>query len=197
MDENKLRFGVGVLVISAIGIGIILTFLFGAFPSVLNRDYTLPLFFHRPRVSAPTRRSFETVCGSVASRISNCVMKAVFWSRCRWIATRTDAQFRAPYRRWEFRHRRFQIGVRLSQDRLMLAFDLRRRSRDHPTPYTDGEFLDYGTKSESLFEMQNDLQSTFDAIRSAGESIVFAAESVNQLAMEVRKCRRWNRFESR
>ena len=35
MDENRLRFGVGVLVISAIGIGIILTFLFGAFPSVL------------------------------------------------------------------------------------------------------------------------------------------------------------------
>ena len=34
MDENRLRFGVGVLVISAIGIGIILTFLFGAFPSV-------------------------------------------------------------------------------------------------------------------------------------------------------------------
>ena len=31
MDENRLRFGVGVLVISAIGIGIILTFLFGAF----------------------------------------------------------------------------------------------------------------------------------------------------------------------
>ena len=34
MDENKLRFGVGVLVISAIGIGIILVFLFGEFFSV-------------------------------------------------------------------------------------------------------------------------------------------------------------------
>ncbi len=45
MDENKLRFGVGVLVISAIGIGIILTFLFGAFPSVLQRDYTLSVVF--------------------------------------------------------------------------------------------------------------------------------------------------------
>ncbi|EMI23050.1 Mammalian cell entry related domain protein [Rhodopirellula maiorica SM1] len=45
MDDNKLRFGVGVLVVSAIGIGIILTFLFGAFPNVLNQDYTLLVEF--------------------------------------------------------------------------------------------------------------------------------------------------------
>lgn len=41
MDDTKLRFGVGVLVLSAIGVGIILTFLFGAFPAVLARTYTL------------------------------------------------------------------------------------------------------------------------------------------------------------
>ena len=45
MDENKLRFGVGVLVIAAIGVGIILTFLFGAFPAVLNREYELVVKF--------------------------------------------------------------------------------------------------------------------------------------------------------
>jgi phospholipid/cholesterol/gamma-HCH transport system substrate-binding protein len=45
MDENKLRFGVGVLVISAIGIAIILTFLFGAFPNVLSEQYTLMVQF--------------------------------------------------------------------------------------------------------------------------------------------------------
>ena len=45
MDENRLRFGVGVLVISAIGIGIILTFLFGAFPNVLSEQYTLLVRF--------------------------------------------------------------------------------------------------------------------------------------------------------
>jgi phospholipid/cholesterol/gamma-HCH transport system substrate-binding protein len=54
------------------------------------------------------------------------------------------------------------------------------------TPYGDGEFLDYGTKSQSLFEMQNDLEESFDAIRRAGESIVVAGDSVNQLAIEVR-----------
>lgn len=39
MDDTKLRFGVGVLVLSAIGVGVILTFLFGAFPAVLARTY--------------------------------------------------------------------------------------------------------------------------------------------------------------
>ncbi len=41
MDDTKLRFGVGVLVLSAIGVGVILTFLFGAFPTVLARTYNL------------------------------------------------------------------------------------------------------------------------------------------------------------
>jgi phospholipid/cholesterol/gamma-HCH transport system substrate-binding protein len=41
MDDTKLRFGVGVLVLSAVGVGVILTFLFGAFPTVLARTYNL------------------------------------------------------------------------------------------------------------------------------------------------------------
>ncbi len=41
MEDTKLRFGVGVLVLSAIGVGVILTFLFGAFPAVLARSYGL------------------------------------------------------------------------------------------------------------------------------------------------------------
>ena len=41
MDDTKLRFGVGVLVLSAVGVGVILTFLFGAFPAVLASKYTL------------------------------------------------------------------------------------------------------------------------------------------------------------
>ena len=41
MDDTKLRFGVGVLVLSAVGVGVILTFLFGAFPAVLARSYSM------------------------------------------------------------------------------------------------------------------------------------------------------------
>lgn len=43
MDDNKLRFGVGVLVLSAAGVAVILTFLFGAFPAVLSRTYALTI----------------------------------------------------------------------------------------------------------------------------------------------------------
>ena len=45
MDDNKLRFGVGVLVIAAIGIGIILMFLFGAVPRVLTGEFKLFVAF--------------------------------------------------------------------------------------------------------------------------------------------------------
>jgi phospholipid/cholesterol/gamma-HCH transport system substrate-binding protein len=41
MNDAKLRFGVGVLVLSAIGVGVILTFLFGAYPTVLSRSYSI------------------------------------------------------------------------------------------------------------------------------------------------------------
>jgi len=41
MDDTKLRFGVGVLVLSAVGVGVLLTFLFGAFPAVLANNYSL------------------------------------------------------------------------------------------------------------------------------------------------------------
>ena len=54
-------------------------------------------------------------------------------------------------------------------------------------PYIDGEYISYGENSESLFEMQSDLQETFEAIRNAGSSIAVAAESINQLASGVEK----------
>lgn len=45
MDDNRLRFGVGVLVIAAIGVGIILTFLFGAVPQVLTGEFKVLFAF--------------------------------------------------------------------------------------------------------------------------------------------------------
>lgn len=45
MNDAKLRFGVGVLVLSAIGVGVILTFLFGAYPTVLSRSYSIIVDF--------------------------------------------------------------------------------------------------------------------------------------------------------
>lgn len=45
MDENRLRFGVGVLVVASLGIAIILTFFFGAYPNLFTGHYTLRVQF--------------------------------------------------------------------------------------------------------------------------------------------------------
>lgn len=56
MDENRLRFGVGVLVVAAVAVAIILTFLFGAFPTMLSNDLQLTAVFDSaPGVSSNTR----------------------------------------------------------------------------------------------------------------------------------------------
>ncbi|WP_153557931.1 MlaD family protein [Roseimaritima sediminicola] len=55
MDENRLRFGVGVLVVAAVGVFIILTFLFGAFPALLTNNLEITAdFASAPGVSANT-----------------------------------------------------------------------------------------------------------------------------------------------
>ena len=45
MDDRKLEFGVGVLVLAAIGVSVILTFIFGAFPVLLRKEYAITAKF--------------------------------------------------------------------------------------------------------------------------------------------------------
>lgn len=45
MDDNRLRFGVGVLVVASLGIAVILTFFFGAYPNLFTSRYTLRVRF--------------------------------------------------------------------------------------------------------------------------------------------------------
>jgi phospholipid/cholesterol/gamma-HCH transport system substrate-binding protein len=45
MDENRLRFGVGVLVVASLGIAVILTFFFGAYPNLFAGTYKLRVRF--------------------------------------------------------------------------------------------------------------------------------------------------------
>ncbi|MFK8110968.1 MAG: MlaD family protein [Rubripirellula sp.] len=183
MDDNKLRFGVGVLVISAIGIGIILVFLFGAFPAVLNQDYTMSVVFPSAEgigPNTPVMRDGVRI-GRVAKinlRDEGGVLVI--------LAMNSDKPLTHRYVP--------QIGTgNLVSGDSKLEFVKRSVQQLRPVVrpradefYSDGEFVDYGEKSQSLFEMQDDLQSTFDAIQSAGESIASAGESVNQLASEVR-----------
>ncbi len=185
MDENRLRFGVGVLVISAIGIGIILTFLFGAFPSVLQREYTLSVVFPSAEgIGANTAVVRDGVrIGRVSSidlRDEGGVLVTLSMDSAKtlphnYVPQISPGNFVTGDAELEF--------VRASPEMLTRIFGS--DTEIVTKPYTDGEFIDYGTKSESLFEMQNDLKATFESIRNAGVTIAAAAESVNTLATGV------------
>jgi phospholipid/cholesterol/gamma-HCH transport system substrate-binding protein len=187
MDDNKLRFGVGVLVISAIGIGIILIFLFGAFPSVLKRDYSLSVVF--PSAEGIAVNTAVVRDGVRIGRVSSIDLQdtgGVLISLSMDSAQRLTHEY-VP---------RISAGKLVTGDSKLEFVKATPRMLTQifgddteiiPKPYIPDEFLDYGTKTESLFEMQNDLQDTFNAIQSAGESIAIAGESVNQLAIQVRE----------
>ncbi|MDB4633979.1 MlaD family protein [Rubripirellula sp.] len=193
MDENRLRFGVGVLVISAIGIGIILTFLFGAFPSVLQRDYSLSVVFDSAEgigANTPVVRDGVRIgrVSSISLRDQGGVLVTLAMDATKqvshsYIPRIGTGNFVTGDATLEF--------VRGKTTKLRAIWDTTGKAEDFPEilkqPYTDGEYISYGENSESLFEMQSDLQQTFEAIRDAGSSIAVAAESINKLASGVEK----------
>ncbi len=147
MDENKLRFGVGVLVISAIGIGIILTFLFGAFPSVLNRDYALSVVFPSAEgisVNTPVIRDGVRIgrVSDIELRDEGGVLVTLAMDSTKplthnYIPRIGSGNFVTGDAKLEF--------VAASPSELTSIFPNDRQIIS--TPYTDGEFLDYGTKA--------------------------------------------------
>ena len=187
MDENRLKFGVGVLVISAIGIGIILTFLFGAFPSIFNRDYNLSVVF--PSAEGVGLNTKVVRDGVAIGRVSDIelrdeggvlmtlTMDSDFPISHRYVPRIGSGNFVTGDAKIEFIPASQTQLARIYKDDQQRAAEL----------YTPGEYFNDGTKSESLFEMQNELTDTFDAIREAGDSIAMAGQSVDQLAKEMRE----------
>ncbi len=190
MDENKLRFGVGVLVISAIGIGIILTFLFGAVPSVLSRDYRLLVEFPSAQgIGVNTKVVRDGVRIGRVADIELLPKGGVL----------VTLEMQQKYRN-DLTHRFIpQIGsgnlvsgdaqvefVKGDAEELLehLGDDL--QILDQPFSGIE-EKIDYGKVTPSLLEMQDDLSETFGVIKLTGQSIAQASESVNQLAMEIRQ----------
>ena len=187
MDEKKLRFGVGVLVISAVLIGIVLTFLFGAFPSILQSEYTLNVVFPSAEgigASTPVVRDGVRIgrVSDIELRDQGGVVVTLSMDSSRPMSHRYVPQigtgnFVTGDAQLEF--------VRASQSTIERIFGSDQEGI--ATPYADGDFIDYGTKARSLFEMQSDLESTFQAIRNAGSTIAEAADSVNQLAAGIQQ----------
>ncbi|MEM8666758.1 MAG: MlaD family protein [Planctomycetota bacterium] len=184
MDENKLRFGVGVLVISAIGIGIILTLLFGAFPSVLQRDYTLNVVFPSAEgigINAPVYRDGVRIgrVSSIALRnegdggvLVTLAMDASKPIIQRYLPRISPGNPVTGEARLEF--------VRAENPELETIWGTDRSIFDEP--YGDGDYFAEGRRDGSLLDMQADLTETFQSIQAAGESIAAAGESVNTLA---------------
>ncbi|GAA5508236.1 MlaD family protein [Novipirellula caenicola] len=190
MDDNKLRFGVGVLVVSAIGIGIILTFLFGAFPNVLNQDYTLLVEFPSAEgVSPNTPVLRDGVRIGRVDEISLLPEGGVLVSLAmdstkpidrHYIPTIGNSSLVTGDAAIEF--------VRATEEELEKA--LGGKMELVSTRFAHEDYLDYGQKSKNpynvLFSMEGQMLETMESIRKAGDSIALAGENVNLLAVEVK-----------
>lgn len=196
MDENRLRFGVGVLVIAAIGIGIILTFLFGAFPTVLNSEYTLQVWFPSAEGVSTNTPVFRD--GFRIGRVSNIQLVSNFDDHPEggvvltlqmddshrlthdYVPRIGNGSFITGDSKLEFvRAERAEL-VKLLDGNLDLI----------PQPYSDGEYFEHGKKSADpfsvIFGLEDDIRVTMESIRGAGESIEEAGQSVKVLVEDLR-----------
>ncbi|GAA4458594.1 MlaD family protein [Novipirellula rosea] len=190
MDDNKLRFGVGVLVVSSIGIGIILTFLFGAFPNVLNQDYTLLVEFPSAEgVSPNTAVLRDGVRIGRVDEISLLPEGGVLVSLAmdsskpidrHYIPTIGNSSLVTGDAAIEF--------VRATEQELEKALGGKMELVN--TRFAHEDYLDYGKKSKNplntLYSMEGQMLETMESIRKAGDSIALAGDNVNQLAVEVK-----------
>lgn len=191
MDENKLRFGVGVLVIAAIGIAVILTFLFGAFPTVLKNEYTLNVRFPSAEgvnTNTPVLRDGVRI-GRVAD-IQLLPEGGVLLTLSMDESQRLTHQY-IPY---------IGIGSLITGD---AKLEFIRAGADQlaaihggdteiiSEQYSDGEYLDYGDKAQdpfvTFFSMEDEMRSTMSSIRNAGQAIEQAGSSVETLVGDVRE----------
>lgn len=190
MDDNKLRFGVGVLVIAAIGIGVILTFLFGAFPAILNREYELTVYF--PSAEGINTNTPVLRDGVKIGRVSDIQLRdegGVLLSLA------MDAEFTMSHRYIP------QIGIgSLITGDSKLEFrkaepkELKQLFENDEDmieqTYSDEEYFAYGQKLEDpfslLFGMEDELRTTFRSIRGAGDAVQDIGSSIQTLVRDVR-----------
>ncbi|MCC9641202.1 MlaD family protein [Rhodopirellula sp. JC740] len=190
MDDSRLRFGVGVLVIAAIGIAVILTFLFGAFPAILNSEYTLLVYFQSAdgiNVNAPVFRD-----GVKVGRVDAIQLKEEGGVI---LALSMDESIKMTHEYIP------QIGIgslitgdsklefrKADQRELAKLYDNNKDLIDQP--YTDEELFQHGKKLEDpftlIFGMEDELVSTFQSVRGAGDAIQDIGSDIKGLVRDVR-----------
>lgn len=187
MDDNRLKFGVGVLVIAAIGIGIILTFLFGAVPQVLTGEYKLNVAFP----------SAEGIGSNTKVLFRGIEVGRVIKEELRDEDVLLTLGIESQYRKFITHEYLPKIGngsvitgdsklefVKASEQELVSIL------RDQPPqirtqPYNDEDYLSYGKKASDpfslMFELEDELRATLGAIRTASGSLETVGANVNQL----------------
>lgn len=207
MDDTKLRFGVGVLVLSAIGVGVILTFLFGAFPTVLARTYSLTVDIDSAAGisnNTPVLRD-----GVRIGRVSQIQLRPEGGVRLT-LAIDSDRQLTRAYvpkigssslvtgdAKLEFRK---DLAVALEN------LDGQAPAGTAPVPpnmrwdgpeeellasfYADGDYIRSSYTSDdplsAIANLEDDVRKTLVAVQRAGAALENAGSSVNELATSVR-----------
>ena len=191
MDDNKLRFGVGVLVIAAIGLGIILTFLFGAFPTVLNREYELLVEF--PSAEGVSTNKPVLRDGVRIGRVTEITLleKEGVLLRLGMDDNRKLSHEYIP---------RIGTGsvitgdatlefVRADEPQLAVIFPTPEDQQLISQQFTDGEYVRYGYKATDpfsmLFDMEGDLLGTMESIRRAADSLQQAGQGFNTMVQNI------------
>ncbi len=207
MDDTKLRFGVGVLVLSAIGVGVILTFLFGAFPAVLARTYEITVDIDSAAGisnNTPVLRD-----GVRIGRVSKIQLRPEGGVQLT-LAIDADRQLTRAYVPKVGSSSLVTGDAKLEfQKDLMVALENldgqapvgqqpvpRNQLWDPPekelleTYYADGDYIKSSNTSTdpmaAIASLEDDMRRTLTSVQDAGVALKNAGESVNKLADSVR-----------
>jgi len=207
MDDTKLRFGVGVLVLSAIGVGVILTFLFGAFPAVLARTYNITVDIDSAAGisnNTPVLRD-----GVRIGRVSQIQLRPEGGVRLT-LAIDADRQLTRAYvpkigpsslvtgdAKLEFQKDLALALENLDGQAPVGRTPVPRNQRwDAPEEellesfYADGDYIRSGDASNdpmaAIANLEDDVRRTLTSVQEAGVALKNAGQSVNQLADSVR-----------
>ncbi|QEF96997.1 mce related protein [Stieleria maiorica] len=187
MDDNRLRFGVGVLVIAAIGIGIILTFLFGAVPRVLTGEYQLLVEF--PAADGINSNSPVLLRGVEIGRVIDKELR----ENGVLLTIGIDSKYRKNLTHEyipKIKTKSIITGdsklefVKGDEDELQAIHEGRLDTIRTQT-YTDDQFISYGSPASDPFSLvlnlEDEMRKTLEAVQSASGSLQSVGDNVNQL----------------
>lgn len=208
MDENRLRFGVGVLVVASLGVTVILTFFFGAYPNLFAGRYTVTVRFPKaPGVGVDTPVLKNGV--RIGRVIDTKLMTGTTDDEAEGVLLTLEIDDNYPLRLDQLP--RVTSGslitgdaqiefVRAKENQLLRMYD-----GQAGTPadnmldaderglaegaMTDGSYLEWGDVENDPFEvlvgLEDDVRATLVTIQQAGQSIETAGRSVDRLTSQV------------